>query len=69
MPGPSETDAAAWEENAQKDPLGVARALLARDPSEQTKGAIEKSLNGARPGQIPSLVAGLTLGSPEFQKR
>ena len=63
------TDAAAWEEYAQKDPLGVARALLARDPSEQTKGAIEKSLNGARPGQIPSLVAGLTLGSPEFQKR
>jgi uncharacterized protein (DUF1800 family) len=63
------TDAAAWEEYAQKDPLGVARALLARDPSEQTKGAIEKSLNGARPGQIPSLVTGLTLGSPEFQKR
>ena len=63
------TDTTTWEEAAQKDPLGVARALLARDPSEQTKGAIEKSLNGARPGQIPSLIAGLTLGSPEFQKR
>jgi uncharacterized protein (DUF1800 family) len=63
------TDTAAWEEAAQKDPLAVARALLARDPSEQTRSAIEKSLRGAGPGQVPSLVAGLALGSPEFQKR
>lgn len=63
------TDTGAWEEAAQKDPLGVARALLSRDPGEQTKRAIEKSLGSARPGQVPSLVAGLTLGAPEFQKR
>jgi uncharacterized protein (DUF1800 family) len=62
-------DTAAWEAVAQKDPLALARQLLDRDPSEQTRAAIEKSVSEARPRQIPSLVAGLTLGSPEFQKR
>jgi uncharacterized protein (DUF1800 family) len=59
----------AWEAVAQTNPLGIARQLLEKNPSEQTSAAIEKSLSGAQPGQIPSLVAGLTLGSPEFQKR
>ena len=62
-------DTTAWEAIAQKNPLDVARQLLEKSPSEQTSAAIEKSLSGARPRQIPSLVAGLTLGSPEFQKR
>jgi hypothetical protein len=62
-------DIAAWEAVVQKDPLALARQLLEQNPSEQTRAAIEKSLSGARPRQVSGLVAGLTLGSPEFQKR
>jgi hypothetical protein len=53
----------------QKDPLDLARQLLEQNPSEQTMTAIQKSLSGVRSQQIASLVAGLTLGSPEFQRR
>lgn len=62
-------NSAGWQAIVQKDPLDLARQILERSPSEQTRAAIEKTLSGARPGQIPALVAGLTLGSPEFQKR
>jgi uncharacterized protein (DUF1800 family) len=62
-------DIAAWQTAVQKDPLDLARQLLEQTPSEQTMAAIQKSLSGARPQQIASLVAGLTLGSPEFQRR
>jgi uncharacterized protein (DUF1800 family) len=62
-------DIAGWQTAVQKDPLDLARQLLAQTPSEQTMAAIQKSLIGARPQQIASLVAGLTLGSPEFQRR
>ena len=52
-----------------------------QNPSEQTRAAIQKMLDDpalqkqlasnakAGPPQIPSLIAGLTLGSPEFQHR
>jgi hypothetical protein len=62
-------DIAAWQTAMEKDPLELARQLLEQNPSEQTTAAIQKTLGGARPHQIASLVAGLTLGSPEFQKR
>ncbi len=62
-------DSAAWQTAVEKDPLELARQLLEQNPSEQTTAAIQKALSGARPNQIASLVAGLTLGSPEFQKR
>ena len=63
------TDIAAWQTVIERDPLELARQLLEQNPSEQTTAAIQKTLSGARPQQIASLVAGLTLGSPEFQKR
>jgi uncharacterized protein (DUF1800 family) len=62
-------------------PATLARLLLSQDPSEQTRAAIQKMLDNpalqkqlasnakAGPPQIPSLIAGLTLGSPEFQHR
>jgi uncharacterized protein (DUF1800 family) len=62
-------DIAAWQTAVQKDPLDLARQLLEQNPSEQTMAAIQKSLSGARSQQIAGLVAGLTLGSPEFQRR
>jgi uncharacterized protein (DUF1800 family) len=62
-------DIAAWQTAIEKNPLELARQLLEQNPSEQTTAAIQKTLSGARPHQIASLVAGLTLGSPEFQKR
>jgi hypothetical protein len=61
--------------------MELAHYLLDQDPSEPTKLAIEKALASselqtqlmqnakAGPPRLPSLVAGLTLGSPEFQKR
>jgi uncharacterized protein (DUF1800 family) len=39
----------------------IARDLLFEDPSEQTRAAIEKAK--------PDMVAGLVLGSPDFQRR
>ncbi len=70
-----------WKELAAGDPMNLARALLTQDPSAQTREAIEKALNdpalqsqlaaGAkvRQPELPSLVAGLVIGSPEFQRR
>jgi len=70
-----------WQAVSQRDPMELARTILEQDPSEQTKAAIEKMLSAkdlqlelaqnakAGPPQIPSLIAGLSLGSPEFQRR
>jgi len=61
--------------------MEIARTILEQDPSEQTRSAIEKMLSAkdlqlelaqnakAGPPQVPSLIAGLSLGSPEFQRR
>jgi uncharacterized protein (DUF1800 family) len=74
-------DITAWQPLMQKDPIDLARYLLEQDLSPATQGAIEKALNdsemqkqlmqNAKAGapRLPSLVAGLALGSPEFQKR
>lgn len=74
-------DLAAWQAVSQRDPMELARSILEQDPSEQTKAAIEKMLAArdlqlelaqnakAGPPQVPSLIAGLSLGSPEFQRR
>ena len=70
-----------WQTVAQNDPMNLAVEILEQQPSEQTRAAILKTLNDselqkqlaanakAGPPQIPSLVAGLALGSPEFQRR
>ena len=74
-------NASSWQLEAEKDPIFIARNLLAADPSVQTRSAIQKMLadpatreqlaRGAEAGppQIPSLVAGLVIGSPDFQRR
>ncbi len=74
-------DTAKWQSPAQSDPLALAGLILARAPSEATREAIEKALDNpdlqkqltanakAGPPQLPSLIAGLTLGSPDFQRR
>jgi uncharacterized protein (DUF1800 family) len=66
-------DVAAWQAIAEKNPLELVSEILEQDPSEQTKTAIQKMLATPDPkkrdSQKGSLVAGLTLGSPEFQRR
>lgn len=74
-------DFAEWQTIAEKDPMELAHAILEQNPSEQTKAAIEKTLSDpelqkqlaanakAGPPQLPSLIAGLTIGSPDFQRR
>jgi uncharacterized protein (DUF1800 family) len=74
-------DPASWDKMAETDPMALARSLLTVDPSEQTRTAIQRALanpdlqkqimQNAKAGapRVPALVAGLTLGSPEFQKR
>jgi hypothetical protein len=74
-------DQNSWQPMMDRDPLTLAHYLLEQEPSEATRSAIEKALNDtelqkqlmqnakAGPPRLPSLIAGLTLGSPEFQKR
>jgi uncharacterized protein (DUF1800 family) len=74
-------DLANWQNISKRDPMELARMILEEDPSDQTKAAIEKMLAAkdlqqelaqnakAGPPQVPSLIAGLSLGSPEFQRR
>lgn len=66
--------------NLQWQPMQISRSLLQADPSAATRQAIEKAISNpdlqrqltseanAGPPQLPSLIAGLTLGSPDFQK-
>ncbi|HZS55356.1 MAG TPA: DUF1800 domain-containing protein [Bryobacteraceae bacterium] len=72
---------AQWQAISDRDPMELARDILEQDPSDQTKTAIEKALGDeglqkqlaenakAGPPQTPSLIAGLAIGSPEFQRR
>jgi uncharacterized protein (DUF1800 family) len=50
-----------------KDAAAISRELLNRDPSQQTLAAIEQGLQGRQPDA--ALIAGLVIGSPEFQRR
>lgn len=74
-------DLVAWQSLALQNPMNLAQLVLGQQPSAQTRAAIEKTLNDpalqkqlaqnaqAGPPQMPSLIAGLAIGSPEFQRR
>jgi uncharacterized protein (DUF1800 family) len=49
------------------EPAAVAKAVLFRDVSPATREALEKALGNKT--KTPSLIAGLVLGSPDFQRR
>ncbi len=51
----------------QDDTAAVARRVLFHDPTQQTLDSIEKALAQRQP--TPELLAGLVLGSPDFQRR
>jgi len=53
------------------DPETIERRLLLMAPSEDAKSAIQAGLaqQATQPDRIGPLVAGLTLGSPDFQRR
>lgn len=51
------------------DPVHVAKAVLFRDVTPQTRAAIEKALAENKKPVTASLLAGLVLGSPDFQRR
>src|SRR5262249_31088259 len=50
-----------------KSAAAIARALLNREPSQETLAAIEKGLAGKQ--SAPGLIAGIVISSPEFQRR
>ncbi len=56
-----------------EDPEAIARRLMSADVSPQTKASIENALKEQKAKnpkqQTPALLAGLVLGSPDFQKR
>ncbi len=65
-------DAAAYE----ADVAGIAKRLLFREPSPESRAAIEKALaipvesdKKAPAAPRPAAIAGLVLGSPDFQRR
>jgi uncharacterized protein (DUF1800 family) len=74
-------DEAAWSRLTKTNPVHLAKALLIGNPEPQTLKAIEKALQNqdvrdqlkqsARLDTLrtPNLVAGLVIGSPEFQRR
>jgi uncharacterized protein (DUF1800 family) len=49
------------------DPSKVERSILLTDPSDAAKEAIQTGVDQQQ--QLGALVAGLTLGSPDFQRR
>ncbi len=49
------------------DPARAARQVLFTDPTAQTRDAIVKAMKSSPPS--PALVAGLLIGSPDFQRR
>ncbi len=49
------------------DPAKTAKLVMFREPTKQTKEAMVKALADKKP--TPDLVAGLVLGSPDFQRR
>ncbi|MBZ5633619.1 MAG: DUF1800 domain-containing protein [Acidobacteriia bacterium] len=62
VPG-SKVDANTFENSV----TNVARQLLFHEPARQTLDSIEKALAQREP--TPALIAGLVLGSPDFQRR
>jgi hypothetical protein len=50
------------------NPDAVAKTLMFRSASSQTRSAINKALRDQKQ-KTPALVAGLVLGSPDFQRR
>jgi len=50
------------------DPVEVAKTLLFRSASPQTRAAIQKALEDQKQ-KTPAAVAGLVIGSPDFQRR
>ena len=71
---------AGWQNLAETSPFELAQSVLHENPSDSTARAIRNALSDpqlqkqlvakANPGppQLPSLVVGLSIGSPEFQK-
>jgi uncharacterized protein (DUF1800 family) len=51
------------------DPAPAARSLLCRTASLQTEKGMEKALDEQKQKKTPALVAGLVLGSPDFQRK
>ncbi len=54
------------------DPAQAARMLLASNASPETLSSIEKALKeqqGKNPAPVPALLAGLVVGSPDFQRK
>jgi uncharacterized protein (DUF1800 family) len=49
------------------DPVKAAKLMMYRDPAPQTRDAIDKAIGNKKP--TPEQVAGLVLGSPDFQRR
>ena len=74
-------DTGQWQRMVGDQPMGLVQVILNRDPSNQTEAAIQKALNDAEtqkqltqnakaePPQLPVLIAGLVIGSPDFQRR
>jgi hypothetical protein len=50
------------------DPVAAAKMLLDRGATPQTETAIAKALADQKQ-RTPALVAGLVIGSPDFQRR
>jgi uncharacterized protein (DUF1800 family) len=50
------------------DPIEVAKTLMFRSASPQTRAAIQKALEDQKQ-KTPATVAGLVIGSPDFQRR
>ena len=71
VPG-AKVDTAQWPPLTQNEPMELVRSILEQDPSQQTTAAIQRALlsEGADvgPRQRSSLVVGLVIGSPEFQR-
>lgn len=80
LPG-VQVDTKHWEAIADCKPLDLVSSLLQQSPDAQTQAAIEKMLGDADlqkqlaasakagPPRVPSLIAGLVIGSPQFQRR
>jgi uncharacterized protein (DUF1800 family) len=66
VPG-SKVDAGTFENTFDNSASAVARQVLFHDPTQQTLDSIEKALAQKEPA--PEMVAGLVLGSPDFQRR
>jgi uncharacterized protein (DUF1800 family) len=66
VPG-SKVDAGTFENTFDKGASAVARQVLFHDPTQQTLDSIQKALAQKEP--TPEMLAGLVLGSPDFQRR